>query len=356
MKNEKVHKLRIMIFLFALIWVSAFGKENVAAANTNKTYALLVNSISANNVTKKDVAMVRKIFAANKMVQYGGAKKFKTFSYNTDKKGTSQKTFRKAIKKAYRGAKKNDMAIFFYTGHSLENYKRKSVGIALSRKKYYSYKEITRDLAKNIKCKKIICVINSCFAKSFITKGIKKLPKKDAARFIVFASSGEKQDSYGLEGLGSQYILDLYDGFTKTRKGNLDADYDVNGKITTDEIQRYVRECELEYRKWYADWPVQTPYCYRKKNQVIYEYSDIRLGYTACTIYAGSSGKIPIYRINIPVTQSIVVTSSNPSVLTITSDGMVSAWKAGTAVVTLKCAGYTSSCTVTVREAGHRIY
>lgn len=350
MNNQKVYKIQIIIFLFALTWLSVFGNVNVEAANTNRTYALFVNSLSGNSITKKDVSMVRSVVVANKMSQYAGVKKLKTFTYNTDKKGISQKTFRKAIKKAYKGTKKNDIAFFFYTGHSLENQKRKSVGIALTRRKYYGYKAIAKDLAKNIRCNKIVCVINSCFAKSFVTKGICKLPKKDARRFIVFASSGQKQDSHGIKGIGSQYVLDLYDGLTKTSRGNLDADYDLNGKITTDELQRYVRECEQDYRRWYPGWPIQDPYCYRYKNQVIYEYSDIRFLYSSCSIYAGYSSRIPINRINIPATAVVTATSSDPSIVTISPDGTITAWKEGSVVVTIQCAGSTSSCTVNVRK------
>lgn len=82
----------------------------------------------------------------------------------------------------------------------------------------------------------------------------------------------------------------------------------------------------------------------------------VKLNVSAKTLYVkGSPATVTLKATTAGVTGKVTYTSSNKSVATVSTSGKVTAKKAGTATITVKCGNYKTTCKITVKKGSLKI-
>lgn len=336
-------KISFIIAIFVICIFRIIFCENVYAATYGKTYSFLVSG--AGKITDNDVARVRSIIESNKLSLYNNAKNFEYLQFNNEK-GISKSKFNSSIDKAFSKSTNSDLVIFYYSGHGTTNEQHsKGLGLTLGPQKYYPYDELANKLSK-VKAKKIIVIIDACFAGSFYDDGVAKCSNKQQERFISFLSSANNETSQFADTY-SRYTGALADGlgWNKVVYADMNKDGFVTAKELSDYINIRMKDQLLE------GWVDVNPQFYSKsKNYVLYAYSDskIVLNSKKATIYIGDTYQLIATLYNMKGT--VKWSSSRPATATVSVKGEVVAKKAGSVTIMATANGKIETCKITVKK------
>ena len=264
---------------FLLMTMMLLHSQEVNAAS-GKTYALLISGasgdISSLMATDTSVAKMQDVISENKLETYPGQKKITVFK-NYENANNTKANLNQYIDKAYAGAQKNDLAIFYYNGHSCQG-----TGLALNSKNVYSYSELATYLSSKIKCDKIIVIIDSCFSGNFIKNGLSQISRSNQQRFIAFLACHSDQYAQSVWG-NSRFTKNLTAGLGYGT-GKIYADMNQDGKVTVQELDSYI---EIQMRQdllsnridLTPDWEDQEPVTFAYNdtilNSAVYQYSKL---------------------------------------------------------------------------------
>lgn len=324
----------------------------------NDIYALCISGIEGGmgGSTTNDIKLIEDRITNNKSKEYG-KKSVETFKYNSEKTGTSQSSFDKAIRSAYEDAGEDDLAIFFYSGHG--NAKNGAgVGLTLSPKAYYSYDDLAKRLSDTIKCKNIVVIINACYAGGFYESGILKLSKKDQSRFSSILSSATDETSYSYTvdektysrmGAAIGYGLGYFNGIPYA--DSLVSD----GKITVQELAEYIQiriieDTFMDPAFIASDYETMHPEYYASnKDLILYQYDGSYISIPEqLTLYPQDSTQLYASLYNL--SGNATWYSGNITIAQVDADGKVTAVNPGTTVISAALNGIAAQCTVTVKK------
>ena len=219
------------------------GTIKAEAAAEGGTYTLLISGINrnSNSATYKDCIAIRKAWKQNQYKRMNKSWHSLLCRYNAENTSNNINSawMNAKIKKEFKKSTANDTIIFYYSGHGTPN---KGLllraGTSKQKSRTYSYKTLAKQLSK-YKARRIIVILDACFAGAFYEQGLKKLSAYQQKRFIVYLSSNKYEQSYmGTE--MSRFTAHMVDGLTLGNGGIRYADFNRSGSISNKELGDYV--------------------------------------------------------------------------------------------------------------------
>lgn len=340
MKKNKDNLGKIIVSCFVMLLMILIPM-NCEAASYGKTYSLLISG--AGEITNNDVGRMKSIITSNKFFLYNNAKTFEYLHY-VNTKGISKSTLNSSINKAFSKSTNSDLAIVYYSGHGTTNTQHsKGLGLTLAPNTYYPYNELAKKLS-TVKARRIIVVLDACFAGSFYDDGIAKLSNEQQERFILFLSSANNEESQFADSY-SRYTGALTEGLGWN--GTVYADMNKDGTVTAQELGDYVN---IRMKDQLLDnWVDVNPKCYSKnKNFAVYVYTNSKIALNSKKATVNRGEKYQLIATLYNMDGNIKWTSSNSLIATVNSKGKVTTKKAGKVTITANANGKKAKCNITV--------
>lgn len=341
--------LKQYLFLIVVVISILILPNEVKAAEKN-VYSLLIGGINTSSIDD-DIITMNNYLINNKLSPFDKRLFTKIFRFDCDRHGTSVSELNTQINSAYSDAQKEDIAIFYYSGHGQTTIDNSSSrhGLALNNdNKPYQYKELAQKLSSTIRCEKIVVILDACFAQAFYEEGIRLLPETAQKKFTLLLSSGANETSLMSKGTGL-FTYSLYQSIS-TEEGKSKSDENKDGVVSLRELMHYSENVVSQYSS------EQHPFFYSQNMDVPFYASNsvsITLNKNKLSLWKGKKYKLSTMTteaLDAPKICSATWSSSNPSIASVTSDGTVTAKKAGTATIYAKKNNVKIKCTVTVKN------
>lgn len=339
--------LGVLFFLIILLM-----PVNVYAKGTIRSL-----SVCGWNSAKNSQELMFERFLENRLSSYSNNKKnMHAYSYNVENGGISISTMNRLFSNAYTGSTKDDLLFFYYSGHSTVNENKQFFGISLHGSKdgvdvTYQYKEMAEQLAKYKGT--IVIIMDTCGAENFYTKGVAQLSSlSDRKRFHCLLSCGNEEESKFSANNIAMVPLTVFKGikygsFTYAIgkglgfwNGSIKADSNANGTVTVGELYSYAT---ANTKPFFHKMTVKLYSA--NKNLSIFSYP-VTISSTSIKLKVSEKSTLTAKVGGVKVKPKWK--SSNESVATVSSSGVVTAKKTGTANISATINGTTSTCKVTV--------
>jgi hypothetical protein len=355
-KMEKIKKVGNLVYKYCLmiclsiLFVSAFGTDCKAASQKGTIHSV---AISAWSWGKAGQEMMYDRLDTNGLSGYSND--VHTFSFDTENGNyTNIKNINQVINAGFKNSKDNDINIFYFTGHSLNGWNKKPVGLVLGRDDkqqytFYPWKDLAKELAKYKG--KIVVILETCHAEVFYSQGVAKLSAADKKRFSCIFSCGSNETSKAGSISKMPYLFSngySYGIFTYALgeglgfwNGKIKADSNNDGKVTVQELYTYASKHTDKSKlkkmtvKMYSFDP----------DLALFSYP-VELNETQIVMYESQVENLTAKVGGITVSPDWK--SSNLSIVNVVK-GKITAKKAGTASVTATINGTKAVCKITVK-------
>ena len=333
-----------------LFWLMCLYLNSVCVfAGDGNTYAFLCGgSEIASDPIRNDINGIDSVLKKNKLSD----NVYTTIYTATSKSRISD--INKTMSRAYKNCTKNDVAVFYYSGHGL----RYGRGLYINKNAKYSCKNLIKRLNK-IKAKKVIVIIDACYSGTFYKYGLSTLGTEDRKKFVLFLSSNGDETS-GFTNYGGKSFSRYSNTFSLGlgRDGKVYADTNKDGIVTAPELSSYLNlqmKLQLIQGPDTINWSDVHPvfYAYTTKDSSIYKYNlpaSLKLNRSSATIYTSGNTSVKLSAALDGKTVNARWSSNNTSVAKVDSTGKVTAKKAGVATIAATANGVTAKCTVTVKD------
>lgn len=340
-------------FIISLICMVMLIFAVPVQAETGKIHSLTLSSLS---VTRNSQETFYWLMCNNKVSGYS--------TYKGDQHAYYSETLTDAqvnelLDNAFGTSSDKDLNFFYFTGHTIfESTKPISgpLGINLNVKEHTWY-DFDR-LAEKISSYKgrFVVVLDTCGSEAFINDGVRRLNSYDQNRINVICSSGYLKESEFGYIYTNPYLWVKgyrYNGFTYALgKGlgffdsdNMKADKNKNGSVSIQELYNYIKSYASSHTQLKNN---DTKLFSANLNMEIYSSISIVISSSNLELYKNKSA---ILSATIKGTsQKPLWSSSDSSIASVDSDGLVTGRKEGKAIITCTVAGKSSKCTVTVKN------
>ena len=266
----------------------------------------------------------------------------------------------KLITSSFRGAKNNDISIFYYSGHGTVNESNGHRGIYTSDGDNYEFSTLYRKL-NAISGRKLV-ILDCCYSGAFLTQNA-----IDTSRFTVLTAcewntyspfynrisllSLFKKKNVNMTRFSNALLTGM--GYFGKQK----ADTNKDKTVTTDELYDYLQK---NYAKTYSaiagnGQEVSFKAEPQKRGNVSFSFSktvvkpaSIKLNKSSASITAGKA--VQLKATVTGASKKVSWSTSNKKIATVTSSGKVTGKKAGSVTITAKANGKTAKCKITVKK------
>lgn len=343
---KKIFPILLLIFFVFAISTEASAKSNI--------FSFVMNGY---NGGENDRSLVYNRLYFNNLSGVNSKTHLNVFHYDQETKGagTTKDSLNALISNSMEGATKNDIFLFYYSGHSASLSGFSLAGYKEGSTIYYSDQYLFSDLAKELSKfpGKIVVILDCCHAENFYTEGVKKLSGNLGQKFYCLLACGSEQESQE-----KKYIVwetpkvsvsqKSYGRFTKTIglglgywEGKLQADKNNDGIITFRELGQYVQK-NIGTSKMSVKY-----YSYNNADINLFGYPTY-LSKTNLSLKVSKSIQLKALYSDDLIANKVTWSSSNKSVASVSSNGTVKAKKSGTAIITATANGTSATCKVTV--------
>ena len=374
----KIKRNACIILQLIIVLVCVFSLHTLAfATSKSNVYSVFAHAWDAFD----EVPSFKMISSRNKGIlnalklEGNNVKKPYIFTFDCEKSKMTIKTFEAKLTEGFKDVGSDDIAVFYLSTHGFETNKDQFVLATTSKGcRVYDYKDLALAL-NNLPCKKIIIILDICYAGRFIGQLKKTVGKKDLSRFSVFASA-DKSHKAGCSGMtnsspagqllseiGVMAVDKMYSHYTITlcnsfavEDGVMKADRNSDGKLTEKEATDYAvgHAAEFSYyrQKHSESVKKQKPQYYAGKSPLL-KYGkvkkvEVKNGYKK-KITVGQKTKL--CAVVSPENVKVTWTSSNKEVASVSSKGVVIGKKPGKVKIFASFNGVKKGIKITVKKA-----